>query len=109
MKRLILYLTISLILILGQVLIANAWDGVITGNIQRIDITDGGNYGFKLFLVGYPALCSQGSNYAFLLDTDSNYKTYVAVLLAAKISNIPVTLYTYNYGSGCHIGYIALD
>ena len=109
MKKILLYFVVCLSIISAQVSIVNAWDGETGGQIQQIDVTEGPNYGFRVTLQGLPPLCSQGTYWAYINDTDSNYKVYVAVLLAAKASNSTVTLYTYNGGAGCRIGYMTLQ
>ncbi|MBT9495575.1 MAG: hypothetical protein IV107_25165, partial [Paucibacter sp.] len=58
-----------------------AWDGIVSGAIESIDITEGSNYGFRVILKNSPSMCSGGPNWAYLLDTDSNYKIFVAALL----------------------------
>ena len=49
---------------------------------------------------------------AYLNEPDSNYETYVSVLLAARLADKPVTIYsnreTKSGKNHCHIGYIAL-
>lgn len=59
-----------------------------------------------------PKLCGNQFDWAFLNETDSNYKTFVSVLLAAKASQMSVTLHTNRTGgldSGyCQIGYLSV-
>lgn len=90
-----------------------AWDGMITGKIQNIDVTGGQNYGFRISLVNTPPLCGSGHAWAYLNDTDSNYETFVSVLLAAKLSDRSVTIYTnketISGNNYCKIGYIVLN
>lgn len=87
--------------------IAFAWDGVITGKIETIHVTGGGNYGFRVTLRGSPAACGNANGWSYLNDTDSNYKVYVAVLLLAKAQQSSVTIYSNKDASGyCNIGYI---
>lgn len=92
---------------------AQAWDGMITGKIQNIDVTGGQNYGFRISLVNTPPLCGSGHAWAYLNDTDSNYETFVSVLLAAKLSDRSVTIYTnketISGNNYCKIGYIVLN
>jgi len=91
---------------------ALAWDGSITGEINRIDVTSGNNYGFRVTLNNSPKLCGNEHSWAYLNESDSNYKTYVSVLLAAKMGGVPVHLYvnkeTTSGHDFCHIGYIVL-
>jgi hypothetical protein len=52
--------------------------------------------------------CGGVENFAYLLDTDSNYHAYVAVILMAKAQGLTVTFYTNKDASGyCHLGYIS--
>lgn len=88
-----------------------AWDGQVSGKVIRIDVAGGQNYGFRVYLDGLPKLCGNNHTWAYLNDTDSNYQTYVAVLLAAKAANYNVRLYANKEGSNayCHIGYITIN
>lgn len=86
-----------------------AWDGQVTGVIQNIDVTAGENFGFRIALKDAPKLCGNNNTWAFLFESDSNYKTFVSVLLAAKLAERSVVIYTNQDASGyCHIGYISL-
>ena len=91
----------------------NAWDGTTTGHIRTIDVTSGNNYGFRVSLEGVPALCGNSHTWAFLNDTDSNYQTYISVLLAAKAAKMTVTLFTTRVNAApdgyCKIGYISVN
>jgi len=87
---------------------ASAWDGVQTSTIASMDVTSGSNYGFRISLAGVTNMCIGGPGWAYLKDTDSNYKVYVAALMLAKAQGSRVTLYTTTEGSYCHIGYIAI-
>jgi hypothetical protein len=88
---------------------AYAWDGAAVGIPWQIHITDGPNFGFRIFLQGGPALCGNGVNWAYLNSADSNYNTYVASLLMAKAQGTQVQLYTNRDSNGyCHIGYSAM-
>jgi len=89
---------------------AFAWDGITTGKIVQVDVTGGqGNYNFRVILAGSPALCSGGATWAFVNEIDSNYKVYVATLLAARMADRQVLLYTTNVANGfCQIGYITV-
>lgn len=84
-----------------------AWDGVITGAITQIDITDGSNYGFRVWLAS--PMCANANNWAYLNNTDSNYNTYAAALLSAKAQGAIVSVYSNQDANGyCHIQYLAL-
>jgi len=88
---------------------ASAWDAATTGLIAGADVTDGPAYAFRIDLVGSPALCGAGSqSWAYVNQDGPNYQSYVATLLAAKLSGSYVTVYTTrDAGSGyCRIGYV---
>lgn len=61
-----------------------AWDGTVSGKISSINVTGGENYGFRVSLANSPKLCGNNHTWAYLNESDSNYKTYISVLLAAK-------------------------
>jgi hypothetical protein len=88
---------------------AFAWDGAVPGTIQRIDVTGGTNQGFRVYLTGMPVMCTNGSTWAYLNSTDSNYNAYVSALLMAKTVGYQVTLYTTTVNGYCQIGYIAVQ
>ena len=88
--------------------IARAWDGAVMGAISAMDVTGGSNYGFRISLAGVENMCNGGLNWAYLNDTDSNYKTYVAVLMLSKAQASKVVVYSNLQGGFCHIGYISV-
>jgi len=83
-----------------------AWDGATTGRVVVIEVTQGANLGFRIWLDPNQQMCSAGAHFAFLYETDSNYKAYVATLLLAKASGSQVSIYTTNEGGYCHIGHV---
>ncbi|WP_157597894.1 MULTISPECIES: hypothetical protein [unclassified Rhizobacter] len=85
-----------------------AWDGLASGKVTSIDVTGGSNYGFRVVLDGGTQMCAGGTTWAFLNETDSNYKTYVAALMVAKVQGTSVRLFTTTEGGFCHIGYISI-
>jgi hypothetical protein len=89
-----------------------AWDGSEFGKIYQVDVTSGTNYEFRVSLNGAKRLRGNDHAWAYVNETDSNYNTYVAVLLAAKAAQQTVTLYTNrkdNSSTGyCHLGYITV-
>lgn len=88
---------------------AFAWDGTPSGKVSTIEVTAGSNYGFRVWLdAGQQALCNGGTAFAFLNETDSNYKVYVASLLMAKAQGSAVTVYLTNVNGFCHIGHLAV-
>ncbi|MCS4306768.1 hypothetical protein M2404_001093 [Rheinheimera pacifica] len=89
---------------------AIAWDGEVYEKIQSIDVTGGGNYGFRVTLEGAPPICGNANTWGFLNDTDSNYQTYVSVLLAAKAAKMNVTIFTVRDVNGyCHVGHVSIN
>lgn len=52
-------------------------------------------------------MCAGGPTWSYLNDTDSNYKTFVAVMLLAKAQGNPITVFTTLEAGYCHIGYIS--
>lgn len=89
-----------------------AWDGSVEGKINSIDVAPGENYGFRVTLINAPKLCRNNHVWAYLNESDSNYQTFVSVLLSAKMADKQVVLYTNHENksgqSYCHIGYIVL-
>ncbi|MBA6233639.1 MULTISPECIES: hypothetical protein [unclassified Colwellia] len=89
-----------------------SWDGTVAGKINSIDVAPGQNYGFRVSLINSPKLCGNNHTWAYLNESDSNYKTFVSVLLAAKMADKQVVLYTNHENSSgqsyCHIGYMVL-
>jgi len=107
-SRVIVFVMLS---VLSQSVFA-AWDGSVTGEIKTIEVTAGENYGFRVILTGNPQLCGNSHTWAYIKESDSNYQTYVSVLLAAKMGNKKVQLLTTKETSSgneyCHIGYMRL-
>lgn len=88
-----------------------AWYGQKAGYISAIQVTKAGNSPFRISLEGDPGpvLCSD-KTWAYLDITDSNYDTYVAVALSAKMTRTKVWIYS-NQGPGdtCHIEYLTIQ
>jgi hypothetical protein len=93
---------------IGTAVPANAWDGSASGKISRIDVTDASNYGMRVYLTGVSHMCTGGADWAYLNESDSNYKVYVAALMMAKAQGSTVIIDSNLQGSYCHIGYIAV-
>jgi len=91
---------------------AQAWDGSVSGKISIVDVTGGQNYGFRVSLKNSPKLCGNSYSWAYINQSDSNYQTYVSVLLAAKAMQSTVTIYTTRKGGEangyCKMGYISM-
>lgn len=106
-------LTVSLFLLLLSVNVFSAWDGTVTGKIDHVDVAvqNGNNAGFRVHLVGAPKMCGNEHTWAYVNKSDDNYQTAVSVLLAAKMSEKTVTIYSNlnsNWGDYCQIGYVVL-
>jgi hypothetical protein len=54
-------------------------------------------------------LCNGGQSWAYLNDSDGNYKVYVASLMQAKALGSRVTIYSTLKNGFCHIGYISIS
>ena len=87
---------------------AFAWDGAVSGKIAALDTTGGSNFGFRIYFTAGQVMCAGGPTWAYLNDTDSNYKVYVAQLMMAKLASNQLTVYTTNVGGYCQIGYISV-
>lgn len=87
---------------------ASAYDGTANGKIGQIDVTDNSNFGVRVYMAGYPTMCTGGGNFAYLYNTDSNFNVYVASLITAKAMGSPVTIQSYTVSGYCHIAYLAV-
>src|SRR5262245_48825225 len=87
-----------------------AWDGIVSGRVSQVDVTDGGNYGFRIILQNLPALCGNANQWAYVDANSTNYSAYVATLLSAKALGDIVNVYSNRDPSGyCRIGYISVS
>ena len=107
--------TIATLCLMTTSLYANAWDGIVSGTITKIDGVGGsegapGNYDIRIYLSGQSTFCSGSpQNWAYLNASDPNYKGLLALLISAQMSGKTVTLYT-TYTSGyCLIGYMSVN
>jgi hypothetical protein len=104
--------TLRITILMGLMLIgarpAMAWDGVVSGAVAAVEITGANNFGFRVFVSGVTNMCGTGSNWAYLNETDSNYKVYVAAILAAKAQGSSVTVFSTVVSGYCQIGYISV-
>jgi hypothetical protein len=86
------------------------WDGSVTGKVSQIHVTGGNNYGFRITIEGQNSLCGNDNDWAYVNESDSNYKTYVSVLTAAKAAGQTVRILTTRQNGDangyCHIGYV---
>lgn len=87
---------------------AQAWDGATSGVPGGLEVTGAGNFGFRVYLASPVSMCGPSSpNWAYIEPTDSNYSTYVAVILSAKAQGTSVQIYTIRDARGyCHIGHL---
>lgn len=86
-----------------------AWDGVVSGTINTLEVTAGHNFGFRISLVGIGIMCAGGGAIAYLNESDSNYKTYVAALMTARAQGSNATVYSNLENGHCHIGHVAIS
>lgn len=83
-----------------------AWDGVVSGKVADIQVTAGNNLGFRVALASAPVMCNGGQAFAYLNESDSNYKVYVSMIMLAKAQGYTVTIYANLEGAQCHIGHL---
>lgn len=82
------------------------WDGIVTGHVTGIHLTDGGNFGFRVFIEGN-TMCTGGPDWAYMNVNWSNYQATSAFLLTAWASGKRVRVHTHNIGGHCQIGYVS--
>ncbi len=88
---------------------AQCWDGSQTGTVTQIDVTDGGNFGVRVYLSSGVVMCTGSTNYwGYLNSTDSNYSAYIATIMTAKATGARLTIFTTNVNGFCHIGYVTM-
>lgn len=87
---------------------AYSWDGMQTGTVTQLDITDSGNFGLRVFLSSGVPMCGGSNYFGYLNSTDSNYNTYVSAIMLAKATGARLTLYLTNVNGFCHIGYVTM-
>lgn len=97
---------VGLCLSLVTTMTASAWDGAVGGRVVSFEVTHGTNYAFRIYLEGGAAMCSGGATWAFVNESDSNYKVYVATLMLAKAQGSQVTVYSDREGAYCRIGHL---
>ncbi|MEZ0391230.1 MAG: hypothetical protein ACAH59_03375 [Pseudobdellovibrionaceae bacterium] len=87
-----------------------AWDGTHMGKkISMVEFSTS-NYHLRLRLEGSPALCASTAIWAYLNETDENFKAISAAVLSAKALNQSINLYTTKDATTgyCKIGYFAV-
>lgn len=89
---------------------ASAWDGIVVGKVAEIDVTENGNYEFRVYVGGVSANAC-GANtpaWGYLNQTDANYQLYASVVLTAYTTARDVTVYLTKIGGFCRIGYLSV-
>lgn len=108
MRKIFLALTATVFLGFGSG--AGTWDGIITGNIGRVDVAAGDNYGFRVSLDPAVSMCGNANTWAYINESDSNYKVYVSTLLSASLADKQVTIHsTIGQGDYCQIGFLTVN
>ncbi|MBF0312954.1 MAG: hypothetical protein HQK52_06035 [Oligoflexia bacterium] len=96
--------------------IAFSWDEVSVGKITGLDVAPSGNYGLRVYLdVPNASNCGFDRNgpqagagtWFYMEESDSNYKSYLALLTLAFAAQKSVALHA-TKDKGCHIGYIGV-
>ena len=86
------------------------WAGANVCKILKIDVTSGDNFGFRVVTDAVDLLNDKDvpakTSWAYLNESDSNYKTYVSLLTMAFFLEHKVTIYVRNVNGYAHIGYI---
>lgn len=86
---------------------AYAWDGAKTGKITAIDIAEGQNFGFRIYMDGNP-MCGTTDAFAYMNRDWDNYDAMAALLTSAYFSGKSVLVYTTKVGTNCKIGYVTV-
>ena len=98
---------IAMAVLAGTSFYTSAWDGSVTGTIGVTEVAGETNYAFRVWLNESTPLCGTEHRWAFINKADSNYETFVAMLIAAKFAKSSVTLYTNKTDKGyCRIGHL---
>lgn len=87
---------------------ALAWDGVSSGKVISLEVTETSNYGLRVTISPVGAMCPGGPTWAYLLEGDSNYRAYLAILIASRINENNVTVFSQSVNGKCHIGHIQM-
>jgi hypothetical protein len=107
MRRRIFTAVLATLLVLSSP--AYSYDGVATGQIGVVEVTDAASRGFRVWFTSGTNMCpsSPARPWAYLNEADNNYKIYVATLLSAKAMGSNVTIWTNIVGNYCHIMYVS--
>src|SRR5262249_2101316 len=85
------------------------WNGTASGTILALEATQSENFALRVYINAAGNMCYGGTNWAYLNESDSNYKATFALLMLAKAQNLNVTLYLTTVGSYCRIGHITVS
>jgi hypothetical protein len=112
------HLVLSMVLALSA-FSAQAWDGIVTGKISRIDGAGGSagsnNFDFRVSVAGAPVACSVANSpsWSYLNPEDANYKGLMALIMFAYATGKTITIHsnkgpTPSTAGYCQIGYVAI-
>ncbi len=86
---------------------ALAWDAQVQGEIIMMEVANGENFGFRIWLRNSGPNCGAGTeSWSYLNASDSNYNVYVSALMMARTMKTPVTVYTNQRGIYCWIEHL---
>jgi|SRR6185369_14206433 hypothetical protein len=85
------------------------WNGTASGTIQALEVTHSENFALRVYINGAGNMCYGGTNWAYLNESDSNYKSTFALLMLAKAQGLTVTLYLTTVGQYCRIGHVTVS
>ena len=85
---------------------ANAWDGIKAGKVSGLDVTDGQNFGFRIYMDGTP-MCGTTEAWAYANRNWDNYDALVSLLTSAYLTGKQVVVHTTKNGPYCEIHYVA--
>jgi hypothetical protein len=86
---------------------SSAWDGIKSGKISGIDVTDGQNFGFRVYMDGTP-MCGTDQAWGYINKDWDNYDAMVSVLTSAYFNGKTVMLHMVKTGPYCQIHYAVL-
>jgi hypothetical protein len=89
---------------------AFAWDGIKQGVPGTIEISQAGNYAFRVYVSGVPKICEASiAGFVYLEPGDDNYSTFVAAIFMAKAQGTSLAFYGNLEASGyCRLRHVAI-
>ena len=110
MKKLLISVSVLLTLLSASV---SAWDGTISGVVDHIHVAPNDKHTFRVQLKDNPVFCDGGTDWAYISNhtdyKDIGYETVVSALLAAKMAEKTVNVYSNKDSNGyCKIGYVVV-